>query len=231
MIKFKIASIFVSKFSLTLIQKNMKKFFKIFAVVFATSFAASNADAQFYLSGNFSMKNVGGETKVSSVSVDKDPQNIFHIGAEAGYYFSDNMAVGADIAFEVSKTKDAAKKDNWDASNMFYFDPYFRYDFVSTEKISFGLKAEVVLGFGKESYKANGKKETDSKITELGFSILPVLNYKFNSNWSAGVSFGVLSYRNNKVKDQQGAKDENITNTWNAKVRLQSLNFSVVYTF
>ena len=231
MIKFKIVSIFVSKLSLTLIQKNMKKIFKIFAVVFATSFAASNADAQFYLSGNFSMKNVGGETNVSSVSVDKDPQNSFHIGAEAGYYFSDNMAVGADIAFGLSKTKSAAKKDNWDATNMFYFDPYFRYDFVSTEKISFGLKAEVLLGFGKESYKVNGKKDTDSKITELGFGILPVLNYKFNSNWSAGVSFGELSYVNNKVKEQQGAKNEDITNTWNANVSLQSLTFSVVYTF
>jgi hypothetical protein len=118
-------------------------------------------------------------------------------------------------------------KKYWDATNTFHFNPYFRFDFVSTEKISFGAKAEAILGFSKKK----DQDDVTGKNSRFGVAIIPVLNYKFNSNWSAGVSFGRgLSWRNTVNKDKDGNKIDNDSNL-GVDLRLQSLNFSVVYTF
>lgn len=190
----------------------------------------SVANAQLYLTGNIGLKNSTGknETKVlgKTVTTDDDPKNSFNIGAEVGYYLSSNAAVGADISYGFSKTKNANDKNYWTSNNMFYFDPYFRYDFVSTDKVSFGLKARLLLGFGKTK-----NQDTYSyKNSAIGFGILPVLNYKFNSNWSAGMSFGNLYY-NHFISKSKGGDSKDISNNWNLDLSLQSLTFSVVYTF
>jgi hypothetical protein len=214
----------------------MKNFFKplVAAVVFAA--ASTSASAQLYVSGSFSMSHSGGETETkiankTTVTDDKNPHNYFGIGTEIGYYFNDNMAIGADIAFSHEKEKSAANKDHWSADNMFYFNPYFRFDFVSTDKISFGAKARVIIGFGKSKDQDNDHY----KNSALGFDIIPVLNYKFNSNWSAGVSFGELYWKHNVTKYEDkytnNNQTKNIDNKLGIDLTMQSLNFSVVYTF
>lgn len=214
----------------------MKKIFKTLVAVVAFAAATTSTSAQLYVSGNFSMTHSGGENEktvgATTTTTDKDPVNYLKLGAEIGYYFTDNMAVGADINFSHRKNKLAANKDNWWASNMFHFNPYFRFDFVSTDKISFGAKAEAVLGFGKDKDNDN----VQSKTSEFGVAIIPVLNYKFNSNWSAGISFGNLYFIQNTEKAEKNYtlgnnENKNITKDLGVDLTLQSLNFSVVYTF
>lgn len=208
----------------------MKKIFKTLVAVVAFAAATTSASAQLYITGKFGMSHSGGEQEVSAggttVTKDKNPDNRFNIGTEIGYYFTDNMAVGADINFSHSKNKNADNKDYWNAHNMFHFNPYFRFDFVNTEKISFGAKAEAILGFGKDK----NQDDVTQKYSDFGVAIIPVLNYKFNSNWSAGVSFGSLSWGNSVSKDKDGNNKD--TDTYlGVDLSLQSLNFSVVYTF
>jgi hypothetical protein len=204
----------------------MKKIFKTLVAVVAFAAATTSASAQLYVSGNFSMSHKGGEYEATNTK--KAPDNKFRIGTEIGYYFTDNMAVGADIYFRHGKSYQDADKKYWDATNTFHFNPYFRFDFVSTEKISFGAKAEAILGFSKKK----DQDDVTGKNSRFGVAIIPVLNYKFNSNWSAGVSFGNggLSWRNTVNKDKDGNKIDNDSNL-GVDLRLQSLNFSVVYTF
>lgn len=177
------------------------------------------------------MSNVGGKSENDIAgkveTTDSDPVNRLNLGAEIGYYFADNMAFGADLSISHYKEKDAKDKKNWDARNMFYINPYFRFDFVTNDKISLGAKAEAVLGFGKD--KTN---EHDlSKNSALGVKIIPVLNYKFTSNWSAGVSFGNLAYMHNVSKSAANEKNKDIDNSWICDLSLRTLTFSVVYTF
>lgn len=202
----------------------MKKIFKTLVAVVAFAAATTSASAQLYLSGNFSMLHEGGEDEATNTK--KAPYNKFNIGTEIGYYFTDNMAVGADISFEHRKRYQDADKKYWNARNTLYFNPYFRFDFVSTEKISFGAKAEAILGFGKDK----NQDDVTGKNSTFGVAILPVLNYKFNSNWSAGVSFGDLTWRNTVNKDKDGNKIDN-DSYLGVDLSLQSLTFSVVYTF
>ncbi len=206
----------------------MKKIFKTLVAAVALAAATTSASAQLYVSGNFSMSHSGGEDEATNTK--KAPYNQFEIGTEIGYYFTDNMAVGADISFEHRKRYQDADKKYWNAVNTLYFNPYFRFDFVSTEKISFGAKAEAILGFGKDK----NQDDVTGKNSTFGVAIIPVLNYKFNSNWSAGVSFGRngngLSWKNTVNKDKDGNKIDN-DSYLGVDLSLQLLTFSVVYTF
>ena len=109
--------------------------------------------------------------------------------------------------------------------------PYFRYDFISTDKISLGAKAYGTFSFGKS--KSNERDQ--SKDSELGFGIRPVMNYKFNSHWSAGLQFGGLGYHHIVTKNIPEQKDDterkNKDNYWNCDFTLESLTLSIVYTF
>ena len=208
----------------------MKNCFKLLATAIALVAATSSANAQLYLSGNFSMNNRTVESETTygntTTTTKNDPVNTFTLGAEVGYYFNSNMAVGADLLYSCEKTKNAADKKQWTADNMFYFNPYFRFDFVSTDKINLGVKARALLGFGK--YK--DQNETREKISEVGVGLLPVLNYNFNNHWGAGVSFGEMSYKHYKSKTTDN-ENKTTVNTWDCDLTLRGLTFSVVYTF
>lgn len=211
----------------------MKNLFKAIALVAVFAAATTSANAQLYLSGNVSMSHTSGKNETENpttkeiTTTEQNPSNGFSLGAEIGYYFTDNMAFGADVTFSHSKNKDANDKKIWTANNQFNINPYFRYDFVSTEKISFGAKAEALLGFGK----SKNNDHDLNKISQLGVAIIPVLNYKFTPNWSAGVQFGALSYIHNVNKAADNEKNKTIYNSWNTNLTLRSLTFSVVYTF
>jgi|GEM_PF-3022495 len=208
----------------------MKKVLKTIAAVLALIAATSNANAQLYVTGNFGMSNTTGEKETSvlnsTITYNERIHNVFHIGAELGYYFSDNMAVGGEVRFYHDKYKDANNKSNWDAENSFQFNPYFRYDFVASDKINFGVKTKAVFGFGK----SKNQDEAVSKSTDIRFGFFPVLNYKFNSHWSAGVEFGSLYYQHYVTKNPNNDNKDK-TNKWSANLSWESLGFSVVYTF
>ena len=209
----------------------MKNLFKAIAFVAVFAAATTSANAQLYLSGSMSMLNSSGETTNRNQTNDKDHGNSLNVGAEIGYYFNDNMAFGADVSLSHNKNKNANDKNIWSAYNKFYFNPFFRYDFISNDKISLGAKAEAILGFGK----AKNNDLDIYKDKEFGVSITPVFNYKFTPHWSAGVEFGQLSYSHkNTDYEDNGAVNytkTDITNTWLCNLTLKSLTFSVVYTF
>lgn len=206
----------------------MKKVFKTIALVAVLATASTTANAQLYLSGDFSMDSQSGKQEHENMpTIEDEIKNTFTLGTEIGYYFADNMAFGADISFSHEKKKNPNDKKDWNATNMFYINPYFRFDFVTNDKISLGAKAEAILGFGK-----NKTKDIDlDKLSSLGIKIIPVLNYKFTPNWSAGVEFGWLSYEHNVDKAADNEKEKYTQNTWNTNLTLRSLTFSVVYTF
>lgn len=205
----------------------MKKGLKTVAAVLGFIAATTNVNAQLFVTGNFGMSNTAGKYERNGNTSDADPHNVFHFGAELGYYFCDNMAFGGEVRFYHEKDKDAQDKKLWDADNSFQFNPYFRYDFVASEKVNFGVKTKLVLGFGKHK----NQDEALTKNTDIRFGFFPVLNYKFNSKWSAGIEFGSLYYQHYVSKPAKDDNRKDITNKWSADISLESLGFSVVYTF
>lgn len=213
----------------------MKTLKKIVMAAAISLFAASVSDAQVYVSGSLSLSHSGGEVEVKNVSNDSNPVNSFRISPEIGFYVADGMSIGAEISYQFTKEKNANNKDYWTSDNMFYFNPFFRWDFIDNSTVAFGAKAVGILGFGSN-------KNQDDKIykkSELGIEIRPVLDYKFSDHWAATVSFGSL-YFNHDVKKAEkdytfigsyGYETKEIDNGIGVNLSLTSLRFGVVYTF
>lgn len=213
----------------------MRNLFKAMAMVAVITAFASTANAQLFITGNVSLAHNSGETERTTNGITETHPNTnsnsLGLGTDIGYYFNDKMAFGAEITFKHAKNKNADDKKIWSASNHMYFNPYFRYDFVSTDKLSIGAKAYGTFNFGK-----NKNNERDlSKDSEIGFGIRPVMNYKFNSHWSAGLQFGGLGYHHTVAKNLPNPNNDTeykeIDNYWTCNFTLESLTLSIVYTF
>jgi len=212
----------------------MKTLKKIVMAAAISLFAVGASNAQVYVSGSLSLSHSAGETeeKVGSKTVteDSDPVNSFSISPEIGFYVADGMSIGAEISYQFTKVKNASDKDYWTSDNMFYFNPFFRWDFIDNSTVAFGAKAVGILGFG------SNKKQDDKiyKKSELGIEIRPVLDYKFSDHWAATVSFGSLYFRHNVKKAEKGTYyglEKDIDNGIGVNLSLTSLRFGVVYTF
>ncbi len=217
---------------------------------------ASNANAQLYLSGNFGIRHSESEmiehNKTSLTFGDQidekgniiphsieqqsqetvitkgNPKNNLNFGLDLGYYFSKRMAFGSEITYTFSKEKDANNASNWEADNMLSFCPYFRFDFVATEKVNFGVKSTAMFGFGK-----NKNNKTDNYSTNIfGFGFFPIVNYNFNSHWSATAYSGGLYYAHCIITPNNSTNSEKIIdNVFDWNLALQGLTIGVVYTF
>lgn len=203
------------------------KFVKFALAAVAALFISQAADAQLYLTGGFGLSHSGGKSEAGSVTVDRDPENTCSFTPEIGYYFSDGLAFGAEVALEHYKKKDADNKDYWYARNTCSFNPFFRWDFISGNDFSLGLKARVLLGFGKEKDQDNDH----SKLSHFGFSIVPVAQYNFNSHWGMYATMGNLYFLHEVEKSPKNDDVKDIDNTLNATVNLASLRLGIVYTF
>lgn len=217
-------------------SKKMKTLKKIVMAAAISLFAASVSDAQVYVSGSLSLSHSAGETeyKVGSKTetYDSNPVNSFTISPEIGFYVADGMSIGAEISYQFTKKKNASDKDYWTSDNMFYFNPFFRWDFIDNSTVAFGAKAVGILGFGSNK----NQDEKNYKKSDLGFEIRPVLDYKFSEHWAATVSFGSLYFKHYVEKAEKDhtiydTETKDIDNGIGVNLSLTSLRFGVVYTF
>lgn len=203
------------------------KFVKFALAAVAALFISQAADAQLYLTGGFGLSHTSGEKKAGSVTKDNNPVNTCTFTPEVGYYFADGLAFGAEVSLYHEKEKNADNKDYWYAENSCSFNPFFRWDFISGKDFSLGLKARVLLGFGKTKDQDNDH----NKLNHFGFSIVPVAQYNFNSHWGMYATMGNLYYLHEVSKAANNDDNKSISNRLNANVDLSSLKLGIVYTF
>ena len=115
------------------------------------AFAATAMQAQVWLGGSF------GLNFQSTDDVDK---TTFTIAPEIGYKLSDNW----DIAIGISEayTNLNPDKGKSTSTNFFSVNPYARYTFASTGKVSFFLDGGFIVGTG--DYYYDGKNYDDETI-------------------------------------------------------------------
>lgn len=189
----------------------MKKLFITIAFVAATMFAS----AQFYFGGSLGMATQSGKWKSEAagltVSQDQPKSFDFTFAPQAGFMFTDNMGVGAEILLGMGKTTDKDYTDP-DAvvtttlkSTTFGFAPYFRFVFASID--NFRFYADARLAFSTSTSKGSAEvlgtkvEVTGPKRTNFGFGIEPGLAYMITDNISMNCSLNLLElgFRSSKV--------------------------------
>lgn len=175
----------------------------------AVAFAAT-MNAQFYVGGS-----LGFETKTTSTDfkdvndkgdeITKTVDNTwskFSIKPEVGYKLNDKMAVGLTIGFSSTDDKDA----NNNKISEFEIAPYFRYTFITWNKVSLFADAQLAYTTGTTTEyftEKDGKESSsDNTINSFGISIRPGIAYQANEKISFVAHIGnLLGYKHEKLSE------------------------------
>ncbi|WP_395043782.1 outer membrane beta-barrel protein [Flavobacterium sp.] len=199
----------------------MKKIILTVAAVFAFGFANaqdkkedsgagfSNGDA--YISGSFGINSTNDKnTDIKT--------NGFDISPTVGYFFTDNIALGARIGFSSDKTDNSGTTTSDDSTlsaglfGRYYFTPASQFS-VFTE-----LGADYVTAKDKISnVKANG----------FGVNVSLGLNYFVSDNFAIEATYAGLNYASAKV-DLPGAKN---VSAFSLGGNLSSVSIGLLYKF
>ncbi|MFM9988480.1 outer membrane beta-barrel protein [Flavobacterium sp.] len=206
----------------------MKKVLLTAVAVFAFSFA--NAQDSSTSGSGFSKGNlfISGSVGVTSEKTGDVKSTGFNFSPKAGYFVSNNIAVG--LALGVGSTKDDNGVNTIVKDNNFSVGAFGRYYFTPSSQFSvFGQ-----LGFDVNSTKSttdvtvgNVTTSTVSKANGFGVALAPGVSYFLSNHFAIEAAWGVLNFNSNKP-DVAGA---DATTNVNFGLNLNDLNFGLVYKF
>lgn len=143
----------------------MKKLFLTLTAVTALTFAsqAQTEKGKFIVGGQ-----VGFET--SKVKDTDNKGNSFSINPTAGYFVSDNWAVGTGIGYSWNKTERADDPDFTQESNAFQVAPFVR-NYIGDGQFRFFSQLSVPMAWGKTTTTTN--IESEAKFERYGVELAP----------------------------------------------------------
>lgn len=205
----------------------MKKIILSVAAVFAFGFA--NAQEEKASNEGFAKGNVfiSGAVGFSNESTGDVKANTFTFSPKAGYFVTENIAVGIALGLESSKDEEPGTEDK---TNTFSVGAFGRYYFTPASKFSvFGQ-----LGFNVNNTKVEHTEEiagvsvsTEAKSNGFDLGLAPGVSYFVSNNFAIEATFGKLGYETTKP-DADGAES---TDTFDFNVNMKAITFGLIYKF
>ncbi|WP_299222003.1 outer membrane beta-barrel protein [uncultured Aquimarina sp.] len=193
----------------------MKKILLTAVVVFTVAF--TNAQDGGFSKGDIF---ISGSFGYNSTSTGDAKSNSFEITPRAGFFVSDNIAVGARIGYTTQKQEIPFTDDA--KSNVFTGGAFGRYYFTPSSKFSiFGELGANYLSIKTEIGTIDST--TDGFLIGGG----PGVSYFISDNFALEAFWGALSYSSTK-SDFNG--DES-TDLFSIGVNLDDINLGLVYKF
>ena len=180
----------------------MKKLILSAAAVFALTFAnAQEGEPTFGFSkGDFLIEGNIGFGSTNDKNTETKTSN-FNFNPKAGYFISDDLAIGLDLAFGSNKTE--VSGTNTVENSFVGIGGFARYYF-----LDLGARFKTYGEFGI-GYMTVNNKIADAKINTIGAGATLGINYFVTENFAINFALAdILSYSSSKG-DWSGAEAEN----------------------
>ena len=218
---------------------------KIVLTIALAAFAFA-ANAQFVIGGQIGFNTNGGKqwgsTNVSGTTVEitvpSDVTTSFVFAPKFGYNLNEKMHVGIVLGYNSVTEKEYSNYstyyrgghkgfEGWDKTKhtYFFFAPYFRYTFMSFNKLSVFAEAQLTYGFAPKasvrSYNtaiagivAAHDATTKDVFTTSEFSLtaVPGVNYRFSNHFSADLYIDLLGISYTSVTTHNTANNAKLNN-------------------
>ena len=199
----------------------MKKFFLTVAAVFAFGFANAQdktettgpgfSQGDTFVSGSFGINSTNNKnTDVKT--------NGFSIAPSVGYFFTENIALGARIGYSTDKTKVSGTTTGDNSSLAAGI--FGRYYFTPASK--FSVFTELAA-----AYQTDKDKISDVKVNGVGVGLGLGLSYFVSDHFAIEANYAALTYTSAKA-DVSGADS---VNSFNLGANLNSVNIGLTYKF
>ena len=151
-------------------------------IVLTIMFFCINANAQYFIGGNFNFNTEGGTYDDGTNKTDKDKISSFGLGAKGGIFLDDKLAVGGAIGFSSTK-EDNKTTDTEITGSGIGIGAFARYYAIEFGK--FSVFAEAGLGFANEKTdtKVAGTSTGETKTNTIEFSIVPALAFDLSESF------------------------------------------------
>ena len=238
---------------------------KILLSIVLAAFAFA-ANAQFVIGGQVTLNTNGGSTwhnnAANEYTIPADINTNFVLAPKFGYNLNEKMHIGITLGFTSRVYKDYSNYaalyrahkgfEGWDktTNNGFYVAPYFRYTFMTYNKLSFFAEAQLAYTMtpkGKVHSHNTGVSgvidphdetvEGTTTSNTLSIAAVPGINYRFSNHFSADLYIDLLGIsfvnRTTHYKDVTGgaeaerkttARDFNCIAHFNAESLANHLN-------
>ena len=194
----------------------MKRILLIITVLVSTLLTAN---AQVFVGGGIGIDLVGGKVKSGSNSTDRPSIFVFQIIPKAGYYVSDDFAIGLDVGLmtiSVTTPNMMGNDDPVATTTAWQVGAFARYKLVGTEKLSLLLEGGLTIG-GLKSKEKVGSNTTDGNPSSFfTIGVLPVLSYDLSDRLSIEASgdFFRLGFTLHTQKDANNKDYKQTTNNF-----------------
>jgi opacity protein-like surface antigen len=168
---------------------------------------------------------ITGGLGISTTSQGDATNSNFTFKPQAGYFVTDNIAVGLAIGYSNTKEDNTVTITK---TSEFNFGAFGRYYFTPADKFSFF--GELALGYlsqNQENIPLIGPSTTN-KGSGFQIGVSPGINYFLNSHFAIETSVGLLGYKTVGADDVPNAKP---TNTFDFKVDFSDVKFGLLYKF
>lgn len=194
----------------------MKKIILTVATIFAFGVVSAQEGEGFskgdvFLSGSFNV----GSKKFSEDGNFKE--NSFSLAPKAGYFVSENIALGLGLGFSTSKIEenegDEAVKVN--TTSVMAFGRYY-----TTPASKFSVFGQLAFEYASADFDV-------FKVNGIGVELAPGVSYFLNKSFAIEASWGALSYTSAKA-DVTGAE---ASTGFEFGLDLDNINFGLLYKF
>lgn len=207
---------------------NMKKVLLSAVALFAFGFANAQ-EAETTDNGGFAKGDVfiSGALTFNSSKTGDFKENAFQIAPKAGYFVSDNIAVGLMVAYQSNKVDFGSADATNDgfgvgAFGRYYFTPASKFSLFGELGVNYmGYNNEYVVDTDGTYYPADYK----SKV--FGAQLGAGMNYFVSSNFSIEAGVGVLGFST----DDNGGNGAEKTNSFSFGGNWTAVTFGVNYKF
>lgn len=201
----------------------MKKILLSAAAIMAFGFAnAQDTPTKGFTKGDvFASGSIG----YGSEKTGENKNNVFTFSPKAGYFVTNNIAVGVKLGFTSGKdTEQVGPASIETKTNTFEAGAFGRYYFTPASQFSFF--GELSAGFNSSKTEIEGVPG-ESKSNGFNVGVAPGISYFVSNNIALEATFGLLGYKTNKP-DVDGAES---TDTFNIGANFSDIRFGIVYKF
>ncbi|MDJ0645986.1 MAG: porin family protein [Flavobacteriaceae bacterium] len=199
--------------------------FTVLSIVIGFAQATENEEDKFtgFEKGDFLI--TGGISYSSFKVNDNRKDNIFTFVPKAGYFISENMAIGAAFGISSTRSDGVFSFDDELRVNTFSAGAFGRYYFTPARK--FSVFTELGASYITSENEYNGSIFSEVRSNGFAASFAPGINYFISKSFALEASFGLLSYTSLK-DDLPGAE---AVETFDLNLDLTNINFGLVFKF
>ena len=216
----------------TKIKHNMKKIIlsAVALMAFSLSYAQEDASATGFSQGDVFLS---GSAGFSSTKTGDAKHNVFNVIPRAGYFVSNNIAIGLQAGYSKDTTTDIGPVTgellDTDITTI-EIGAFGRYYFTPASKFSLFADLSVSYGTVKREQDALAGEDiitVEDKFNGVFAGFAPGVNYFISDHLALEATFGVLNYSTIKP-DADGAES---TDNFEIGLNMSDISLGLIYKF